>query len=900
LHFNELYENSQLFLSPIFKRQPQTLQKFMINFTRLKILFALCFSLFCTSRANAQYATAAAYPFKASTTAYNYLVGGTPVGSWNYSWSYGWVPSGVPIGFTFNFAGTGYTDVYPSTKGYITFLNPNTYYSAPYSSYYTSGVGGSVGICAGWGEGSGVDASNSPCTYATVGTAPNRVFILEYKNWGTVNYTTGFISYQYRLYEQGAIEIVYQRESGTGRFGTYSYGSVPCTIGIFKSGSDYQTLNNASATPTSSSTTLTTNINSNPASGQSYLWGEVPCGTINTSVDGLSPICKGKTFSLNLTNNLHIYSGLTYQWQSSADNTIWTNITGGTSGSITDAITTPKYYRAIVTCAGSGQVYTTASKLIDTAKFYLCYCDGSVATSPAGVTDIGNVRIISYPTGDTILNNGAQLPLFSNSGANKSYSDFRRELTPVPLYGDSSYRIRIYQVSGNNTFTPSRAAVYIDYNRNRTFEQQERVLLESTSVTPPFPGMVTDTFKLPLNIDSTNWYGVTGMRVILSAGLFPDPDTCAPYTDGETEDYLIDLRYPPCDGIPNAGAVIGDTSMCIGYDYVLTDTTYQKKKYGLSRVWEESADNVTWSEIAASADKDTIIKVFTGQPKYYRVKIKCSNTGDSAFSGVHKVNVKPTYKCYCHSQSMGGAKDSSDVGGFTLEDFTYNYGGSHLENPRSWHKRQDFTDISPIEMFVDSIYEFSIFHTQLNNRHGDAKITVFVDFNNNKVYDIPEERIYTGFTTVGSFNLLGHVVIPNTVITDVPTGMRLVLNNDIAPNIESDEACGEYVSGETEDYIVKFVRRFPSNVNELGSLNNVSVYPNPTSDKFTVGFSSLKAGVVKIRVNNVTRQQLLSEVYNEAAGNHSHELDMSGRARGVYFVELETDGIKTTSRIVLQ
>ncbi|RYE22391.1 MAG: T9SS type A sorting domain-containing protein [Sphingobacteriales bacterium] len=871
-----------------------------INKIKLKAIIALAASIFCASEAKAAYATAAAYPFKATSTNYNYLVGGTPITSWNYSWAYGYVYSSIPIGFTFNFAGTDYTSLWPSTKGYFSFNNPNTYWYAPNYNYYWNALGtAGGGVFAGWGEGSGMDATTSPCTYKTEGVAPNRVFILEYKNWGTVNYTSGFISYQYRLYEQGAIEIVYQREAGTGRFGTYSYGTIQCAIGILKTGTDFQTLNNASSTPTPNSTTFVNNINATPATGQSYLWGEIPCATINTSVDGPTPICKNKTFTLNLTNNLHIYSGLTYQWQSSINNSSWTNVTGATTYSLSDAITSPKYYRAVVTCSGSGQVFTTASKFIDTANFYLCYCEGSTATTPNSPTDIGNVQVITYPKGDTLLNNGNRIPTFSNSSANKFYSDFRRELTPIPMYGDSSYRIRLSQVSTNTTLPSARAAVYIDYNRNRSFEPRERILLESTSITPPFPGMVTDTFKLPMNIDSTHWYGITGMRVILVTGA-TDPDTCMSYLDGETEDYLVDLRFPPCNGAPSAGAIEGDTSMCIGYDYFLTDSTYQKKTYGLSRIWEESGDNVTWNEIPTSVNKDTIIRVFSGQPVYYRVKIKCSQTGDSTYTTVHKVNVKPSYKCYCHSQSIGGAEDSSDVGGFTLADFAYNYGGSHLGNPRSWHKRQDFTDWKEIVMFVDSVYDFSVFHTQINRTHGDAKVTVFVDFNNNKQYDIPEERIYTGFTTVGNFNMMGQVIMPNTVITDVPTGMRVIVNNDVAPNVQSDSACGEYASGETEDYIVKFVRRFPATVNDVITLNNVSMYPNPTSGKFTIGFNNNKAGEVKIRVSNVTGQQLLSEVYKEQAGSHSLELDLGGRARGVYFVELEANGIKTTRRLVLQ
>lgn len=858
--------------------------------SRAKAIMLLGFCFLFAVQTKAQFLTAASYPFTASVKTFTYLSGGTPITfSINNDDGY----ASVPIGFSFPFCGSSYTTAYVSTNGWISFKS-QTFSTNSNSSSSLSTI--APCIMPIWD-----DLSSNPSgsvTYQVTGTAPDRVFTVEWKEqqWYYNNSSPypKILTYQVKLYEQGVIECLYTPESTSL---STTFGTPSCSIGIAGSQTDYQSLPNFSTSPTPSTSTFANSINTLPTAGQSYLWGEVPCdGTPSSEVVGVSPTCKGKTFGLSLTN-VAIYSGLTYQWQKSLDSISWSNITGATTRSLTDMIMVPTYYRAIITCTNSNQTYTTAGLLIDTANYYLCYC--ATSTGGAGPTDVGNVRLISYPSGDTLLDNGSPVPTFNNSSANKGYSDYRRILDPTPMYADTQYRVLVSQISSNATLPSSRAAVYLDYNRNGRFDPMERLLLESTSITPPFPGMVTDTFAITIPADSIHWHGITGMRVILQAG-GTDPDTCMAYGDGETEDYLVDLRFPPCDGIPNAGVIEGDTSMCIGYDYSLIDSTYQKRKHGLSRVWEESADNISWNEIAGSLDKDTLIRMFTGQPKYYRVKIRCSHTGDSAYTAVHKVNVKASYKCYCHSQSMGGATDSSDVGGFTLEDFSYNYGGSHLENPRSWHKRQDFTDWAEIEMFVDSIYEFSVFHTQINKNHGDAKITVFVDFNNNKLYDIPEERIYTGFTSVGNFNRMGQVIIPNTVITNVPTGMRVIINNDVSPNVPSDEACGEYVSGETEDYIVKFVRRFPSSVNEVGSVNNVSLYPNPTSGRFTIGFNSVKAGVVKVKVSNVTGQQLLSEVYNEAAGNHSHELDLGGHAAGIYFVELEADGIKTTHRIVLK
>jgi hypothetical protein len=465
------------------------------------------------------------------------------------------------------------------------------------------------------------------------------------------------------------------------------------------------------------------------------------------------------------------------------------------------------------------------------------------------------------------------------------------------MYHDSSYYLQATQTSSIASFAAGTAAIFIDYNRNGKFDPWERVLDAVTNQALPNPGLVRDTFKVP----DTAGYGLTGMRVILRAGTTA-PDTCAAYPEGETEDYLVDLRYRPCDAAPLTGTIQGDTSMCVGYDYILTDTSYQKERHGLSRLWQRSADAIGWVDIANSVDKDTLMRIFTGQPLYYRMRMICSHTDDTAFTPVLKVNLKPTYKCYCFSQSLGGVTDTSDVGGFGIYNFTINDGGAHLGNSRAVRKRQDRTDLQPIEMWVDSIYQFHVYHTMPNEFHSDAKITVFADFNNNHQYDIPNERIYTGFTNVGYHTLISNVVIPNAAIVDAPTGIRVIVNNNVGPNTPSDEGCGTYVSGETEDYMVIFRRPFNVDVNNTtAELKGVQVYPNPTNGRFSVDFySGNTIKEVKLKILTVTGQQVLNEVYNHAGGRFTKELNLESQAKGVYFVEIDADGVKETKRVVLK
>ncbi|RYE13995.1 MAG: hypothetical protein EOP51_28885, partial [Sphingobacteriales bacterium] len=360
--------------------------------------------------------------------------------------------------------------------------------------------------------------------------------------------------------------------AGQGPSGYTGNASVNFTTTTYASTYQYYTDCSGSLCGTTSGSSL------NSRSNVIFEYG-VPCNGVPTAtVSGPTDACSGKPFTLSLSP---FYSGISVIWQQSTDNVTYVPATGTVNGAnqLTQSITVPTYFRALITCLNGGQTYTTAPFKVDVSKFYYCYCDQSKATTTTGGTDIGNVSLISYPTGDTIMTNGIATPLYSNANSTQNYTDFRRVMAPTPLYADTQYRVLVSQIHKGGTFTVSRAAVYIDYNRNGTFEVPERLLLESTSVVPPFPGRVTDTFKLIVPTDSLRWHGLTGMRVILVAGA-TDPDTCLSYADGETEDYLIDLRYTPCDGIPNAGAIEGDTSLCIGYDYFLTDSTYQKYRHG--------------------------------------------------------------------------------------------------------------------------------------------------------------------------------------------------------------------------------------------------------------------------------------------------------------------------------
>lgn len=853
------------------------------------LFIAFCF---LTNTTSAQVpATAAAYPFTPYQGTFTPLTGGT---QWFGAIGDDVTQTGIPIGFSFPFTTGNYTTVSACSNGWLSLSNSGSSLLTNSTNSLFS-IGGPV-LMPLWDDlhmGYGGEMRST-----TTGNAPDRIFTIEWKGatwtYWRVNSSqavVNVISFQVKLYESGVIEFIYS----TGPDPIQTNSTPSATIGIARNDADWQTLNNTSASPTPSSTTFNDALNLRPNQGQVYQWGQIPCtGVPTTSVIGPDGVCPNKPFSLTLAG-MSTFSGLTFQWQESVDNITWVNFTGTGANSLTMSSTmvTPKYYRCIVTCTNSGLSFTTPSKYVGFASFYYCYCDNSKANSVQGM-DVGNVKVISYTGNDTLLNNGNASPFVNNGTSVKVYSDFRNDVAPVPMYRDSSYRLLASQINNGN-YTKGLAAIFIDQNRDGVFDVAERVLLDTIrDNSTPSPGLVTDTFK----VDPTTPVGITGMRVIMQSNI-AEPAPCGTFSEGETEDYLVDFRYHPCDGPLNAGSVTGeDTSMCVGYTYAVYDTTHEYKKDNISWSWELSPDGVVWVDAPNSLMKDSLTRVFTNTI-YYRMRMICQNTWDTTRTAPFRIGLKPAYKCYCHSQSEGIA-DTSDIGAFELNGYSVMSGGPHLQNPHAYRRRQDYTDLPPIELRTDRKYGLFLYHTMPTNLHVDAKITMFIDFNNNHAYDIPDERVGMWLTPGTNYYVTDSLYIPDDAIVDMPTGLRVILNNNVSPNIPSDEACGEYPSGETEDFIVIFRRPFQLDVENINHTGKMALYPNPTSNTARLIYDGKPAKNLAITVTDVTGRVVLQQQFSNTGAQFNTSLQMGAQAKGIYMVALEADGEKYIQKLVVQ
>ena len=234
--------------------------------TAINVCLLLLLTALTTQQANAQSVVAKGYTFSSSTQTYTYLSGGTTLHGVEVDDGY----VTVPIGFPFTFCGNTYFDVTLCSNGWLRFgtgvgsapanWNQNqTLSSGPYPALFPvyEDVSGAVGTSQ----------------YLVTGTAPNRIFKWECRDWlWDYDASAPCMSFQVWLNEAtGIIEFHYKDEPGSVQVNT----SGGATIGIASSSSDYNALTSVT-TPAASITSYTFNLSNNPVSGSVYMWDPGP------------------------------------------------------------------------------------------------------------------------------------------------------------------------------------------------------------------------------------------------------------------------------------------------------------------------------------------------------------------------------------------------------------------------------------------------------------------------------------------------------------------------------------------------------------------------------------------------------------------------------------------------
>lgn len=80
-------------------------------------------------------------------------------------------------------------------------------------------------------------------------------------------------------------------------------------------------------------------------------------------------------------------------------------------------------------------------------------------------------------------------------------------------------------------------------------------------------------------------------------------------------------------------------------------------------------------------------------------------------------------------------------------------------------------------------------------------------------------------------------------------------------------------------------------------VNGLNVYPNPARGEARISFNSNQMGQARLRMFNLSGQEVMSRIISITEGENNHRLDLDGLAKGLYLVELSGDNGHSTVRL---
>ncbi len=122
----------------------------------------------------------------------------------------------------------------------------------------------------------------------------------------------------------------------------------------------------------------------------------------------------------------------------------------------------------------------------------------------------------------------------------------------------------------------------------------------------------------------------------------------------------------------------------------------------------------------------------------------------------------------------------------------------------------------------------------------------------------------------------------------------LVDNNDI------------YLAGRGGDYMstlylakINFNTSIITGIKETENSSALIVYPNPTKETFQIIYSSSEKVKLQLNVLSSNGEIVYSDHIPEFQGEYKKTIDLSDKAKGVYFIEIIADKKKSVKKIVL-
>ena len=205
------------------------------------------------------------------------------------------------------------------------------------------------------------------------------------------------------------------------------------------------------------------------------------------------------------------------------------------------------------------------------------------------------------------------------------------------------------------------------------------------------------------------------------------------------------------------------------------------------------------------------------------------------------------------------------------------------------HAYSDYTDIST-DVVIGDTYNLTV---QVNTDGEYTVLTnVWIDWNRDCDFDDAGEAY-----DLGSANNVSDGPTSNSPLSiSVPAGavqgqtiMRVSTKYDTAST-----SCQTNFDGEVEDYKINIT---PAGAIPSLTMQDVKVYPNPSSNKFYITFNSAEIKKVPISVTDLTGKVLIKKVFKTSDKNL---IDLTSYRKGIYFLKLTLQNKTIVSRLILK
>jgi hypothetical protein len=302
------------------------------------------------------------------------------------------------------------------------------------------------------------------------------------------------------------------------------------------------------------------------------------------------------------------------------------------------------------------------------------------------------------------------------------------------------------------------------------------------------------------------------------------------------------------------------------------------------------ATNVNFTNIVSSGNVTTNSYTSTnlsGTTQYFwRVKPK-NSCGEGVFSNPFSfTTINPVYCSSNFTDEVGGKEFISNVTFNTINNNSGNNTNGGYEN---------FTNIST-NVKRGETHQISV---TLNPDGFQDHVYVFIDWNQDFVFDNATERYDLGTVASNIGTVNASITVPNTAKFG-STRMRVIIEYNDPANGYGEGACNadhKTEWGETEDYTV--IVDNTASIKDV-AFSNFNLFPNPTKGAFQVQFDALEMSNVNIQLYDITGRFIGEKKYENTSAYFSKNIQFDNLSTGLYLVKIQNGTKQTTKKLMVE